>query len=150
MKDETIGAITIAVLVATYSGAVYLRHANKQWLGETVSQALSKEASDILKADVIALVPEPDEAIELWPRGGSRSGSLPDRAALSLWLCSPGAPRETAVVMLRGLPLGRGKIESAFREGKVSIEELRAPPVRLECSTRARFFTLEMRMPERP
>lgn len=148
MKDETIGAIAIAALVAAYSAAAFLRHANRPSLGETVSEALSKEAGDILQAEVVALVPEADEAIELWPRGGSRSEALPSRAALSIWLCSASAPRDTAVVLLRGLPLGRGKIESASRAGKLSIEELRAPPLRLDCASRARFFILEMKASE--
>ncbi len=150
MKDETRGAIVIAVILAMYTGAVYLRKATRRPTGEALTQVLGKEASDILKADAVALVPEGNEAIEIWPRGSTSSASLPNRAALSSWLCSKEAPRETAVVMLQGPSPTRGMLERASKEGKLVVEELRGRPVRLECPSRARFFSMEVRLRETP
>ena len=145
MKDETRGAIVIAVILASYCGAVYLRKVTRKTQGESVTQALGRDAGDILKADAIVLVSDGAEAIEIWPRGSAHSASLPDRKALSLWLCSPEAPRETAVVMLRGVPLGRGWLDEASREGRLVVDELHRAPLTLECPTRARFYSMEVR-----
>ncbi|MBX7186822.1 MAG: hypothetical protein K1Y01_16895 [Vicinamibacteria bacterium] len=145
MKDETRGAIVIAAILASYCGAVYLRKASRQTQGESVTRALGRDASDILKADAIVLVSDGAEAIEIWPRGSAHSASLPDRKALSLWLCSPEAPRETAVVMLRGVPLGRGRLDQASREGRLVVGQLQRSPLPLECAPRARFYSMELR-----
>ena len=85
------------------------------------------------------------ETIEIWPRGSAHSASLPDRKALSAWLCSPEAPRETAVVMMQGLPLGRGRLDTASKEGRLVIDELHRAPLTLECPSRARFYLMEVR-----
>jgi hypothetical protein len=146
MKDETRGAIVIAVVLASYCSAVYLRKVTRKSQGESVTQALGKDAGDILKADAIVLVSDAAEAIEIWPRGSAHSASLPNRKALSAWLCSPEAPRETAVVMLRGLPLERGRIDQASKEGRLVVDELHRSPLPLECPTRARFYSMEVRV----
>lgn len=145
MKDETRGAIVIAVLIAAYGSAVYFRKVIRKSQGESVTQALGKDAGDILKADAIVLVSENAEAIEIWPRGSTVSARLPNRQALSAWLCSPEAPRETAVVMMHGLPLGRGRIDQASKEGRLEVEELHRAPLPLECPSRARFYSMEVR-----
>jgi hypothetical protein len=145
MKDETRGAIVIAVLLASYCGAIYFRKVTRKTQGESVTQALGRDAGDILKADAIVLVSDAAEAIEIWPRGSAHSASLPNRKALSAWLCSPEAPRETAVVMMQGLPLGRGRLDQASREGRLVIDELARAPLPLECPTRARFYSMEVR-----
>ena len=150
MKDETRGAIVIAVVLASYVGAVYLRKATRKSQGESVTQALGRDAGDLLKADAIVLVSENAEAIEIWPRGSTRSASLPNRKALSAWLCTPEAPRETAVVMMHGLPLGRGRIDQASKEGRLVVEELHRAPLPLECPTRARFYSMEVRPADVP
>ena len=148
MKDETRGAIVIAVLIASYCGAVYLRKATRKSQGESVTQALGRDAGDILKADAIVLVSDASETIEIWPRGSAHSASLPSRTALSAWLCSPEAPRETAVVMMEGLPIGRGRLDEASRQGRLVIDELRRAPLPLECPSRARFYSMEVRLGE--
>ena len=146
MKDETRGAIVIAVVIAIYTGAVYARKVTRKSQGESLTQALGKDAGDILKADVIVLVSDAAEAIEIWPRGSAHRARLPNRKALSAWLCSPDAPRETAVVMMQGLPLGRGRIDQASKEGRLAIDELQRPPLTLECPSRARFYSMEVRL----
>src|SRR6185436_8234606 len=105
----------------------------KRSTGQAISEALSKEASEILRADAVALVPDRDDAIEVWPKGSSHSLSFPSRMAFSSWLCGTDAPKETAVVMLKNLPVGRGKIDNAANEGKLAVEVLRYPPIRLDC-----------------
>jgi len=145
MKDETRGAIVIAVILAMYVGAVYVRKATRKSQGESVTQALGRDAGDILKADAIVLVSDAAETIEIWPRGSAHSASLPDRKALSAWLCSPEAPRETAVVMMHGVPLGRGRLDQASKEGRLVVDELHRAPLALECPTRARFYSMELR-----
>ena len=150
MKDETRGAIVIAVLVTLYAGAVSLRRATRTPFGASVTQALGKEASEILQSDAIALVSEVDEGVEVWPRGAAQPASLRDRAALVAWLCSEEAPRETAVVMLQGLPLGRGRLDQASAEGRLEVQELRAETMQLGCSSRARFYRMQVRPQEAP
>ena len=150
MKDETRGAIVIAVILASYCGAVYARKVTRQSQAESVTQALGRDAGDILKADAIVLVSDAAEAIEIWPRGSAHSASLPNRKALSAWLCSSEAPRETAVVMMQGQPLGRGRLDQASKEGRLVVDELRRAPLPLECSTRARFYSMEVRPGETP
>lgn len=146
MKDETRGAITIAVILAAYFGAVALRRASREPRGQIITEALGSQAADILQSEAVVLVPEADEPIEVWPRGGTRGESLPNREALVRWLCSELAPRETAVVMLKGIPLGRGRFESASKTDRLVIEELRLPSLPIACPTRAKFFTLELRL----
>lgn len=148
MKDETRGAITIAVIVLVYVGAVTARRASREPAGLLITQELGARAGDILLSDAVVLVPEAGEGIEVWPRGAVRSESLPDRDALVRWLCSDLSPRETAVVMLTGVPLGRGRLESASRGERLVIEELRVPPIPVACPTRAKFFALELRLPD--
>jgi len=150
VKDETRGAIVIAVVVALYAGGVYLRRATRASFGESVTRALGREASEILQADAVALVSDTDESVEVWPRGASHSASLRTRAALVAWLCSEEAPPDTAVVMLQGLPLGRGRLDQASREGRLVVEELRGEVVRLGCPSRARFYRMELRSGESP
>ena len=145
MKDETRGAIVIAVLLASYCGVVYLRKASRKTQRESVTQALGRDAGDNLKADAIVLVSDAAETIEIWPRGSAHSASLPNRKALSSWLCSPEAPRETAVVMMQGLPPGRGRLDQASREGRLVVDELQRAPLPLECPSRARFYSMEVR-----
>ena len=145
MKDETRGAIVIAVILASYCGAVYYRKATRKSQGESVTQALGRDAGDILKADAIVLVSDAADTIEIWPRDSAHSASLPSRKALSAWLCSPEAPRETAVVMLQGVPLGRARLDQASKEGRLVVDELRRPPLTLECPSRARFYSMEVR-----
>jgi hypothetical protein len=145
MKHETRGAIVIVVGVLLYSAAVYARRSSRPTMGQAITQALGKEAAEIMSADAIALVPDSEGAIEVWPKGGRRAESLPNRHALAAWLCSPMAPRETAVVMLRGLPIGRGRLESASAERRLSIEVLRNAPIPLECTPQARFYSLSLR-----
>lgn len=153
MRDEVRGAIVIAVLVTLYSGGVYLRRATRKPFDASVTQALGKEASEILRSEAIALVSEGDEGVEVWPRGGTRSVRFADRAALVRWLCSEDAPRETAVVILRGLPLGRGRLDQASAQGRLVVQELGRESMQLGCSTGARFYRMEVRSddaPERP
>lgn len=148
MKDETRGFITIAAIVVVYLGAIALRRAARDPTGLVITQELGSQAGDILRSDVVVLVPEADEGIEVWPRGAARSETIPSREALVRWLCSDAAPREVSVVMLVGVPLGRGRIESASRSDRLVIEELRIPPIPISCPTRTRFFSLELRLPE--
>lgn len=148
MKDEIRGAITIVVVLAAYFGAIGIRRASREPSGKVITGALGSQAGDILQAEAVVLVPESDDPIEVWPRGAARSEALPNREALVRWLCSDLAPRETAVVMLQGVPLGRGRVESASRSDRLVIGELRVPPIPIACPTRARFFTLELRLPE--
>lgn len=147
MKDEVRGAITIVVVVAAYFGAIAIRRASREPSGKVITEALGSQAGDILQAEAVVLVPESDDPIEVWPRGGARSEAIPNREALVRWLCSDLAPRETAVVMLLGVPLGRGRLESLSGSDRMVIDELRIPPIPIQCPTRARFFTLELRLP---
>jgi hypothetical protein len=145
VKDEVRGAIVIAAVVALYAGGVYLRRAMRTSFGQSATLAAGKEASEILQADAIALVSDTDDAVEVWPRGSTRSASIPTRAALVRWLCSADAPRDTAVVMLRDLPLGRGRLDQASREGRLVVEELRGADMGLGCASPARFYKMEIR-----
>lgn len=147
MKDETRGAITIVAVLAVYLGAIAIRKASKESSGKMITEALGSQAADILQSEAVVLVPDADESIEVWPRGGTRGESLPNREALVRWLCSELAPREAAVVMLKGVPLGRGRFESALKSDRLLIEELRMPPLPVACPTRAKFFSVEFRLP---
>jgi hypothetical protein len=146
LKDETRGVITIVVVVAVYLGAVGLRRASREPAGLFITRELGSRAGDILQSDVVVLVPEAEGGIELWPRGAARGERIPDREALVRWLCSDDAPREISVVMLKGVPVGRGRIESASRADRLAIEELRVPAIPIACPTRAKFFSLELRL----
>jgi hypothetical protein len=148
MKDETRGVITIVVVLAAYLGVIAIRRTSREPSGKVITEALGSQAGDILQAEAVVLVPESDDPIEVWPRGGTHSEAIPNREALVRWLCSDHAPRETAVVMLRGVPLGRGRLESVAGNDRMVIEELGVPPIPIQCPTRARFFTLELRLPE--
>lgn len=148
MKDEIRGAITLVAVLAAYFGAIAIRRASREPTGKVIAEALGSQAGDILQAEAVVLVPESDDSIEVWPRGEAHSEAIPNREALVRWLCSDLAPRETAVVMLKGVPLGRGRLESVSGSDRLVIEELRTPPIPIVCPTRARFFTLELRLPE--
>ena len=150
MKDETRGALTILVVLAAYFGAIAVRRSSREPSGKVITEALGSQAADILQSEAVVLVPEADEPIEVWPRGGTRSEAIRNREALVRWLCSDLAPRETAVVMLKGVPLGRRRLESLAGSDRMVIEELRVPPMPIHCPTRAKFFTLELRLPQAP
>ncbi len=138
----------MVVVVVVYLGAVAVRRAVREPAGLVITRELGAQAGDILLSEAVVLVPESDEAIEVWPRGEARSETIPNREALVRWLCSDLAPREVAVVMLKGVPLGRGRMESASRDNRLVIEPLRVPPLPVNCATRAKFFSLELRLPE--
>jgi hypothetical protein len=150
LKDETRGAIVIASVVILYAGGIFLRRALSPTFGESATRALGTEASEILRADAVALVSDSDEGVEVWSRGASKSAKISDRAALSLWLCSKDAPRDTAVVILSNLPLGRGRLDQASKEGRLVVHELRGADMGLECPTPARFYKMEMRATDPP
>lgn len=147
MKDETRGAIVIVVGVALYLSALYCRRATEPQIGDFLDRALGSEGGEILRADAVAVVPETvGRDIEIWHKGAGRvQDRLPNRESLAGWLCSTHAPQDIAVVMLHGIPDGRGRLESAAAEGRITITHLPYVPFRIECQARVKFYSFDFR-----